>query len=344
MSKPVFRNYREVVVQPDGRFGFLVGAEIIDPGSGTQGLPFPEVFVLSISDPLNPKSDILARISTPLEIRRADSGTVYIKLDSTSLKKFGVDLFARVANIAEYTQLSRDRGSALVRGQTEYLSSSISFLYEDSVTATAAYKTIIDRVSQLVTDWIKYRDGFIPTVPPFEDYTLPNVSIGVEAELRAAYTTARDARIAAETNRDAAQKAKDDCTTSCACKKEKLAILFSDVSFLQATNDYVTTLVENATATVSPPTVGVTAIVTQSSVVKTFILGGDSRSLASLLSRKKTELAAQQVLTNACDVECARLSDVLAAAITSLTNAQAIEATALAAILVVCPTFDPTSV
>lgn len=348
MAKPKLREYRDIVTQPDGSRGFLVTAQVTDPGSGTEAIPFVEVFVLTISDPLDPKTDVLARVASPLEVRRAATGDVYVRLDPSYLQTFGSDPFARVANVAEFTQLARDRDTALRRGQTEYLSSSVSFLYTDAVTATAAFRVIVDRVSQLVSDWVSYRDGFLPSPPPFQDYELPQVSIGVEAELVAAYRTARQARIDAQAARDAAQTARDACQASCRCTQEKLQLVAADVAFLRTALDHAATIAETATGalvltggtTLTPPGT-YTVSVTQTTNCRSFVTGADPRSFQTMLNQKTAQLAALQAAAAACAAQCAQLQDTLLAAQATLTQAQAAEAAALANVTAVCPTFDP---
>ncbi len=344
MAEPVLREYRTIVNLPNGGRGFLVSARLEDPGSGTQSLPFPEIFVMTIVDAANPKADVLARIATPFELRKASVSTVYVKLSSSDITYFGTDPFARVANVAELTQLARDRDTALARKQTEYLSPAVSFLYTDVATANAAYRTLVDRVSQLVADWVSFRDTFTPVVPPYQDYTLPQVSIGVENELKAAYTAAKQARQSAETTRDAAKKAKDDCALKDQLNAARRSDLDADIAFLSSTVTTVTGIDENASAVVSPATPGVSAIVTQTHLARDFVLGTDPRSLATLLAKKRASLTALSAAMAAEAVVCGQLTDALLSSQAALAQAQAAEAAALAAVLAVCPTFDPATV
>jgi hypothetical protein len=351
MAEPTLREYRDIVTKPDGSRGFLVTAQVTSAGSGVQGLPFKEVFVLTINDPLDPKADVLARVASPMEIRRADNGTIYLKLDPTYIQTFGLDPFARVANVAEFTQLARDRDTALGRGQREYLSSSVSFLYDDAVTATAAFRTIVDRVSQLVTQWIQYRDGFLPNPPPFQDYSLPQVSIGVESELTAAFVAARTARQQAEDARDEAQRARDDCSASYAFDVKLLQVLQADVAALQATLDAVAPMAEAATAvlvltggtTLNPPGT-YTINISQTTVVKSFVQGSDPRSVKTLYQQKINAMITQNQLVAQEAATCQQREQDLRAAQAAVTTAQAAEAAALAAVVAVCPTFNPATV
>jgi hypothetical protein len=335
----------------DGSQGFLVTAQVTSLGTGSTSLPFANVFLMNITDPLNPGADALAAVASPLEIQRASNTTVYIKLDPTTIITLGADQFASVASISQFTQLARDRDTALARGQTQYLSPSVTFLYTDPVTATAAYQTILSRVSTLVSAWYQYQTSFLPNPPPFINYNLPQVSIGVEAQLVAAYTTAKQATATAQTAVNSAQAAVTACNASCACNQQILQLLTQDVTGLRATLDYVATLVEAATAlvTVYPSTTvtvppGYSVAVSQTSVTKSFITGGDARSIQTLYSQKVNALSAAQAAVNACVATCQGLQTTLLSTQAALTTAQANEATALAAVVAVCPTFNPASV
>ena len=373
MADPVLRQTRRTVRQTDGTPLYSVESVITDAGD----LPFIEVFVFRIDDPANPRADVLAHVADPQILQRASNGDIYIKTIPADLKVFSGDTFARVSNPSELTTLSRNRETALARGQREYLSSSLLLSYADLPVATAAGKTVLDRVSTLVTRWRAYQSGFQTASPV--DYALPQLDIGVEAALKAEWTGLKAARVTAQTARDTARTAVAACQSDIAIETRILTLLQRDVDYLQtaarsvelitdAATTYYTAGASYGTQTVTlvggsptfpgghPYSLITTGISGQFTVNlleygATPTYSGSTREFVranpigyyALQAEKESDLAAQRDVLRQLSIRCARTASDLQDAETALRAAQTREDAALAAIIAVCPTFDPTS-
>lgn len=321
MTLPTVNQVRRQVRLSDNSFRFEITTSITDAGD----LPYRQLFVASIVDPLNEKSDVLARLATPLDLR-ADGSDVFVRVDSADLRTIAGDPFLRVASSSDLTSLPRDRSAAVARGLTTYLTSTATVLYTTQVTAQAAYKTLLDRLSQLVVDWRSYNATFLTA--PSQNYTLPLVGASVESEYTALYVTAKAATTAARTVRETAQAAVEACGLQDALLDSILNILLTDVSFLELAKSKISALAETGTVLLA----------------KAFALNGaDPASYEALLVAKRAQLAQQQAAVRAHRTTCAGLARALQTAETVLQTAEAAERTALTDLLRVCPTFDPNS-
>jgi hypothetical protein len=320
VSDPVVRQNRRPVRTPDGSIQLEVTTYVVDAGD----LPFVELFVATIADPLNPKTDALARVATPLEIRQADaSSPLYVRVESTDITYLSGDSFARIANVNDVTALPRDRTVAVQQGTNTYLTSAVTKYYADVTTAIAAYRTFLTRLSELVEAWREASASF--TTSPTTDYTLPTVATSVEDELTDAYVAARDARLAALAARDAAQVARDACVRDGTTARQLHAILAYDVAFLESAKTRVTAYA--------------------AADARTFALNAsDAASYESLLVKKRSDLSAYLAAVRAQDETCLATDRTLRDAQASLDQAGRDETTALARVLEVCPTFNPSTV
>lgn len=347
MTTPTVRQHRRSLISIDGVTTYEITSSIVDPGD----LPHPELFVVSIADPLDARSDILARIATPADLRRSDpAAPIYVRVDSADTTRIGTDLFARIASVNDITTLPRDRVIAVRRGFTEYLSSVVAHRFTNLQTADAAYRQIVSRLSTLVTNWRQAQDSFNTT--PYEDFTLPQGAFSVGAVRVATYATAKASRTAAEAARDAAQAAYDAAIANCASERAIHALLAADVLFLERAKQRVTAITETAvgslaltggTTLTAPGTYTITT--TPASLARAFALdGSDAESYEALLASKRAQLLTYDALVSACANNTAELSARLREAQNTVDATRAAENTALADVLSVCPTFSPGSV
>lgn len=327
---------RRQIILATGQARFEVTLTVTDPGD----LPFPQVFVARIVDPLNPKDDVLARLASPREF--ASEGDVrYIKVDATDLKTISGDLFARVANVSEISAMPRDRTTAVREGRSEYLTSSVRLLYETITTADAAYRTFNDRLSNLVEEYRRYRDTF--STSPSRDYLLPLPLQSVEAEYTAAYRERKAETARLRDARDAAQVAYDGCEQRHEADRAILTFLVEDLATLERAKQRVTAMAETGTLVGGVYTTA--PAIAFDAVVKTFVLNaGDAESYEAMLARKRAAYDTVRARLEAGEATCRALAAALAAAETTLVNAEREEARVLGDLLVVCPTFDPDSV
>lgn len=330
MAPPQVTLRQRDVRYADGTLHYEVTATVTDRGT----LPYRELFVLQINDPLNPKSDVLARIADPRDLRE-DGGAIYARVDSTDLITISSDPFVRIANIDELTAMPRDRVLAVHRGLTTYLASSVSKIYDAMTTANAAGRQIIDRLSKLTTDYAVFLAEF--AMMPGTVYSLPVSSRSVEAVYTAAFVSKRDARVAAEAAQAAARLARDACRADDAVLSARIDIYVADVAALEAAKTVVTTTTEAS----SPVTAGVTGTTN----VKTFVLNAaDDRSYEALLLAKRAALVAARDALAARSASCDALARALAEADAAVIAARAAETNSLRDVYAVCPTFNPNTV
>ena len=332
MNRPRVKQIRRPITVAGGARKWEVTTIIDDSGD----LPFPEIFVITISDAADPKGDVFARVADPFEFRFAiANGPIYVKVRYDDLISLNADPFARVASPSELTAMPRDRVSAVRAGKKEFLTSAITLVYDALDTADAAYRQLDDRMSSLVEEWLKASGAFVTT--PSRLYYLPTVSASEEARLDAAWRAARTARIAAEGLRDAAVTASTNCEASGTYSGLRYQDLVRDVAFLQHARDLVSVMTETATITSGSGTA------VASTNVRTFVLNGsDTASYETLLTMKRGELATALLEVQAHEARCTNLRQAALAAQASVETAQTTERAALASLLAVCPTANVT--
>lgn len=318
MTAPQVKQIREMVQVAGGNRKWRVTTIVTDAGF----LPFVELFVVTISDPNDPKQDIYARVAEPLEFRQTVAGSaIYVKVSSTDTVLIAGDTFARVSTPNELTSMPRDRVVAVRTGKTEYLTSAITLLYDTVTSADAAYRQLLDRLSSLVTDWIAASGTFVTT--PYALYSLPVVSAAEETRRATVWRAARAARVTAETARDVASAAYAACEEQGTYETLRYADLVADVAFLQAAHARVYAMT--------------------TSDARTFALNsGDAGSWETLLTQKMGKLDAALAAVQTHEQRCAELRLAELQAQAAVGAAMPVENAALAAILSICPTFDST--
>lgn len=337
MSDPTVIQIRRTIQLPDGAVRYEVTTQVTSAGD----LPHLDLFVATIVDPADPKADVLARVATPHEFRQETDG-IFVKVSSTDMRTIAGDPFARIASVNDLTNLPRDRATAVAHSLSNFLTSTVTLLFDSATTAEAAYRTILDRLSQLVIDFRAFRARFYTSsTPPFyAQYTLPVTGQSVESLLIDTYRTTRTARVAAETERDGIQQELDDCRATGQLDETRLGDVLADIGFLERAHDLVTAMVE--TGTVVGCTSGAPTIVFNN-IVKTFVLNGaDATSYEALLNSKRTQRASLTASVNAHRDECNAVAQRLLDNQNRVNAARQVEEAALAAVLAVCPTFTPT--
>lgn len=329
MNRPHVKQIRRPITVTGGARKWEVTTIIDDPGD----LPFPEIFVITISDAADPKGDVFARVADPFEFRFAiENGPIYVKVRYDDLITLNNDPFARVASPSELTAMPRDRVSAVRAGKTEFLTSVITLVYDALDTADAAYRQLDDRMSALVDAWVKASGQFVTT--PSRLYYLPVVSAAEEARLAGIWQASRTARVTAEVTRDAAVTASANCAASGTYTDLRYQDLVRDVAFLQHARNLVSAMTEEATITSGSGTA------VASVNVRTFVLNGsDTASYETLLTEKRGQLATALLSVQAHEAQCTDLRRAALAAQAAVEVAQQTERSALAALLAVCPTY-----
>lgn len=321
MSDPIVRQTNRTVRVPLGTLLYEVVFEIIDAGF----LPSRDLFLLTITDALDPKQDVLARVATPIDIRQADpTAPMYVRVDATDLRTIAGDPFARIASIDDLTLIPRDRTEAVRTGRSEYLSSVFTQRYSALSTADAAYREIRQRLSELVTNWRTSLAAFATT--PYIDYTLPVPPDSEEARRIAAFETARTARVAATAVRDTALAARDARATACATSRALYNERLADVAFLDTAARFVSTLAAGPA---------------RDFVLQQGAYSSDPTSYAVLLASKRAGLAVSLRELESCAALDRAAETALQQAQADLDTAQRAENVALGAVREVCPTYTP---
>jgi len=322
---PTLRQTRRSTTLANGTVRFEVINEITRAGD----LPFPHLFVLRVGEEADPKDDVFVRVATPVDIRQSDaSAPIFVKAVASDIIRIATDVFVKVSSYAELTRLPRDRVEAYRQGLPYYLSTVAAFSYDNLTTADAAAKQIVDRLSGLVTEWRQYHSEFVTN--PYENLVLPQEGSSVESERVAVFKTARDARRAAEAQRDIDAAAKAACETDCKADKAIHQWLVSQTALLEQAEAVVSALSETSSA--------------KSFVLKQDAFSLDQRSYRDILVQTRASRDAYAATVQACAIRCAQLGAILLASEQAVDAAQRAEQAALADVTAVCPTFNPDTV
>jgi hypothetical protein len=315
------------VIDAVGAPKFRVSSSIsyIKPGD----LPYENIFVYQVVDPLDPKQDTFLRIATVHDL------TIYL----------------------------RGRDNAIANGKTVYLAASFIAEYSDVTTAVAAKAVIQTRIDTLIADWIKYTQQFlVPT-----DYTLPAPEDTLVAAATNAYKTSKTARAAKEaelatanatlaTATTAATNAASDLsaamaqTNACGTIQASLTALITAYSGPTGYKTSMNALVAAAHAAGWPTSgnsgfdaalVAADAAVTAESLSVTPVLSSIQSTIASQCAAAAAAVQAAATAKTQADTAVATAQTAQALAQAAATAAAAAEAAALAAALAVCPDFDP---
>ena len=319
----VLEQERHVELVPGANEAFFVTNRMVSATIPNQ-LPHLNVFVYVVTDELDPTTDTLSR----------------------------------VANIADLTTIpiGRDPGIAAPGPNgIEYLANSSTSIYDTLETANDAATAYQDRVNALIEGWITFRTDFNAPDPTPALYTLPRVDPSQKTALIDAYTVAKQDRYQKQldkTEADAALvRAQSDYTY-----KQSL------VTGIAAIVAETTTVLANTNAT----TTQFGALLTAGNTFYGLNVGGaGAAAFLAALSLATTQQAAmpgyvinaQAAVTDSGAYQTARNADASTSSVALtaaqsdqitksqlLTSAIALEATALAAVLAVCPDFDPTSI
>jgi len=142
---------------------FVIVIQVTDKGD----LPTSAIFVMQINDVNDPKEDT----------------------------------FARVATIADLTELLEDRAAVVLVQGTLYRVISCRFIYDNLDTGVAAQDVLKSRIDELVEDWHTYSTGFVATS---EETIHPRVDSSAFQALVDNYQTALTSEATAKETRDSA--------------------------------------------------------------------------------------------------------------------------------------------
>lgn len=328
---------RTTIALPTGTSVYQIDAVVLVKGD----LPHYNIFVYQILDPLDTTRDTFVRVGTPYDLEN----------------------------------IPLTRTTAIAASQEYFLSQTLQRRYSDLNTAVQAKDAVRSRIDNSVQAWRTYSTDFSGT----ETFNHPTAEATYEQQLKDDYVDARDARIAAEevvTDADAALVLAETAVTNAIA----VSSIYSDdlaftsqsysiywVNYYLAVNTFRTNmaarftgfLVEYAALSGNPykPTgsysnsydawlaqlqfmdQAITAMNTANS-------NGTSLDPAFLAHHTLAggNYSSQQGVIATANVAAANAVTAKKEAEASLASAQLAEDAALAAVLAVCPDFDPSSV
>lgn len=279
------------------------------------------------------------------------------------------DLFARVATIADFTETTVDRPTAVDTAEDEYRTSTFVLTYDNLETAINAQDVLKSRIDELVNDYRDYLNDFVAT-PVAEETIHPQYTLDTFNSLVSAYSSAVTAEATAEQTRDDAKDDYDEAVTDAAtaatkvteaqtawdnCKLAKswfddLYTAMASPKFYQeaealraAAETYrVATTGTNPTAEATFVTARDTFVGQQAAANKALTTAlANQGSFATLCGQMQSDLTTAQAAKATADTAVATKRTAYDDAQTAYENAQQATEAALAAITALKPDFDP---
>lgn len=287
--------------------------------------------------------------------------------DETDSKE---DTFARVATIADFTELLESRSAAVDADEELYRSASFTLYYDNLETANNAQKVLKEKIDELVEDYETYQTEFEAVVA--ETITHPQVD---ESTYDAAVTAYQDAlrdTLDAESDRDDKEDAYTDkqaeCTTAatdatkaqeiaddCATTKGYFDVLETAMIALDTSGDTFLAAAQAyyaAKVAVTPDaddlafTTAINAFIAalQSSEASKTTAASNKTAFATICGKRSSENTTKQTAKTTCDTELKQAKTDFDEAQAAVEVAEQAENAALAAVQALKPSFDPTSV
>ena len=307
MPSTEISQYRSQMVLPSGEQIYRIITVVVDKGD----LPNLEIFVTEIADALDPTSDRFVRIATPFDL----------------------------------SNLTTSRVTAVANDYTHFLSASAVNDFGSLEAGIKATTELKGRINNLVTTWLLYTGEFLTS--PAAVYFFPSADETYIKLVKDAYVSARAARISAESALSA-------WTTAVIDAEESIDDLNSLLSFLTQLREGCNSLLHAGTGHwirlqadmvvaydyLSPP--GYTpppnySFVSPRTGEVDTVLVANCNLIHGQYSTTVTALSAAQTTLNNAQKEKNK-------AVADLTTAQETEDAALAAVIDVCPSFDPATV
>lgn len=271
------------------------------------------------------------------------------------------DTLARVARIADLTSLPQGRAAGLASASgtnIEYLATSVRLAYNTLNEGLDAKTAIKDRVNLLITDWIDYQANFNAPDPTPEAITLPTVDPSQKSALIAAYKAAKEDRYDKQlekTDADAALTQANNTyiaanaavasvqgfVTNANTVSSEMVTVSAAFTALKASGD---TFLPLASCAAAPDKATFQSALNTGAaqIIANGMYQTDAAALASGLSTYlnstlvPAKTAAQAALTTAQATQITKAQE--------LVSAQALEASALAAVIAICPDFQASSI
>jgi hypothetical protein len=298
--------YRSQLILPTGKQVYRIVTVVVDKGD----LPNLEIFVTTINDAIDPTADTFLRIATPFDL----------------------------------SNLTKSRVTAVANGYTVYLSASAVNDFDSLEAGIKATTELKGRINALVSTWLAYEGEFLTS--PAVTYSFPNADETYIQLTKDAYASAKAARVSAESALTAWTAAVVDAETAIDDLNDLVAFLAElhtgcDL-LLHATTGYWP-LLQGDMAAADPylvpaytPPPNYAFVSPRAGQVDTALVA-NCNLINGQYATSLTALSAAQTTLNTNQKEKNK-------AVADLTTAQEAEDAALAAVIAVCPSFDPESV
>lgn len=314
-----FKQERHVSLVSGANQAFVITNQMLSATIPTE-LPTLAVFVVTVGEDADPKSDTLARVAT-----LADLTTIPI---------------GREAGIATPGPDGK-----------QFLSPTWAATYDTLQTALDAAEAFRDRVNQLILDWQSFSVDFNAPDPTPAIYTFPVGSTSQLTTLIAAYKSAKQDRYQKQIDKADADAALARAQADYTYKQGLVTSLATAVSAgtqnltqFTTTSGFFSTLKASGDAFLAANPGGsgaatfqlaLNAAAVQATQITAFL--GDASALATMILAYQT--SRQSDATTAATVLATATTDQANKA-QALIEAQSLETTTLAAVLAVCPDFD----
>jgi hypothetical protein len=312
---------------------FKISVSVVDKGD----LPDDAIFVISINDETDSKEDT----------------------------------FARVATIADFTEVQASRSGAVDDDEDLYRTSTFILYYDNLETAINAQKTLKEKIDELVSDYEDYEEDFEAVVA--EVTVHPQVGQSTYDAAVTAYQDALRDTLDAEDERDTKEDDYNDKVAECSdtntaatkaaeiateCATSKGYFDTLEAAFIALDNDgdvFLTaaqTYYQNKVVSPVPDAddVAFLAAINQmiadlrtSEAVKTQAVT-DKSDFATICGKRSSENTTAQTAKTTCDTELKQAKTDFDDAQAAVEVAKQAENAALAAVQALKPDFDPTSV
>lgn len=138
------------------------------------------------------------------------------------------DVFLRVANVVDLTTLKRSRQLAVDAGETIYVDTTFTVIYDNVATASQAKLLIQQRVDNCIADWHSYTEQFVnpinyPTGTPTVTGVEFPMTTTLEDQLKAEYAAAHAEYLTSKTAVATATAGLTAATTAAASANEAVA-------------------------------------------------------------------------------------------------------------------------
>lgn len=323
-------NQSRITVVASGVNTYTISATCIIPGT----LPDMGIFLLSINTPTDPKDDTLVRVN----------------------------------QVGDFSEYLTSRPAALTAGDVYWRSAALTLTYTNIDEADEAWKELSSRINKLVEEVDAYNVSF-ETPAGGITTTYPAVDSSTLNKYIADYVTARDAVTTAEEARDAKQVSCNTLQTALTVAQQELQIAQTDIASLAASQVSLAAIQASLTVVSTGLGIDATAVRALNAVSsalpgeKVDIEGGltnmDARLLtfsaqnASFLAGVATIISSVSILQTRVSTLTTSRNTTQTAFSLSTSEVGALQATvdatratrdaALAAILTIDPTFDPST-